>query len=91
MHFWNKRKKKTYIENKRQTDMKFRSIGNTKRRIHYALKSIVKPFYTKCISRIVFETYKKWIKHQMMPEMNLSKLETDHVKLICLFNVSKDV
>ena len=36
------------------------------------------------------ETYRKWIKYQMTPEINWSNLEIDHVKPIYLFNVSKD-
>ena len=36
------------------------------------------------------ETYKKWIECQMTPEMNWSNIKIDHVKTICLFDVSKD-
>ena len=45
---------------------------------------------TKDISGIDIETYKKWIEHQMTPEMNWSNIEINHVKAICLFDVSKD-
>ena len=45
---------------------------------------------TKEILRIDIETYKKWIEYQMTPETNWSKIEIDHVKAICLFDVSKD-
>ena len=36
------------------------------------------------------ETYRKWIEWQFTPEMNLKNIEIDHVKLIFLFDVSKD-
>ena len=45
---------------------------------------------TKDILGIDIETYKKWIEYQMTPEMNWSNIETDHLKAICLFDVSKD-
>ena len=34
--------------------------------------------------------YKKWIDFQFTPEVNWSNNVTDHVKPICLFNVSKE-
>ena len=37
-----------------------------------------------------FDTYRKWIEWQMTPEMNWSNIEIDHVKPICLFDISKD-
>ena len=36
------------------------------------------------------ETYKKWIKVRMTPDMNWTNIEIDHVKPICMFDVSKD-
>ena len=39
---------------------------------------------------IDIETYRKWIEYQMTSEMNWSNIEIDHVKSICLFDVSKD-
>ena len=36
------------------------------------------------------ETYRKRIEYQMTPEMNWQNIEIDHVKVICLFDVSKD-
>ena len=36
------------------------------------------------------ETNKKRIEYQMTPEMNWSNLRIDHVKAICLCDVSKD-
>ena len=45
---------------------------------------------TKEILGIDIETYKKWIEYQMTPEVNWDNIEIDHVKAICLFDVSKD-
>ena len=39
---------------------------------------------------IDIETYRKWIEIQMTPEMNCSNIEVDHVKPICMFNISDD-
>ena len=39
---------------------------------------------------IDIETYRKWIESQFTPEMNWQNIEIDHVKPICMFDVSKD-
>ena len=39
---------------------------------------------------IDIETYKKWIEWQFTPEMNWSNIETEHVRPICSFDISKD-
>ena len=39
---------------------------------------------------IDIETYRRWIEWQLTPEMNLSNIEIDHVKPICMFDVTKD-
>ena len=36
------------------------------------------------------ETYRKWIEYWFTPEMKWSNIEIDHVKSVCLFDVSKD-
>ena len=36
------------------------------------------------------DTYRKWIEWQFTPEMNWSNIEIDHVKPICMFDVSDD-
>ena len=35
-------------------------------------------------------SYKKWIEFQFAPEMNWSNIAIDHVKPICMFDVTKD-
>ena len=65
-------------------------IRNIRRRIHHALKGELKSSSTQDILGIDIETYRRWIEWQMSPEMNWSNINLDHVKPICLFNVSKD-
>ena len=86
----NKERKKTNLRNKRETDVKFRLITNTRNRIYKSLKSMTKQSSTKEILGIVIDTYRKWIEWQMTPEMNWTNIEIDHVNPICMFAVSKD-
>ena len=44
---------------------------------------------TKEILVVGIDTYRKWIEFQFTPEMNWLNIEIDHVKSICLFDVSK--
>ena len=48
----------------------------------------MKPFGTVEILGIDIDTYKKWIEIQITPETNWSNKDIDHVKPICIFNVS---
>ena len=86
----NKNKIYEYRKNRRKTDVNFRLICNTRRRIHHALNGKSKSISTKEILGIGIETYKKWIEWQMTPEMTWDNIEIDHVKAICLFDVSND-
>ena len=79
-----------YEKNKIKTDVNFRLIRNTRRRNHHALNGKSKSVSTKEILGIDIETYKKWIEFQFTPEMNWDNIEIDHVKAICLFDVTKD-
>ena len=45
---------------------------------------------TKDILGIDINLFRKWIAWQMTPEINWSNTELDHVKPICMFDVSKD-
>ena len=45
---------------------------------------------TKDILGIDTDAYEKWLEIQLTPEMNWNNIEIDHVKAICLFDVSKD-
>ena len=79
-----------YIKNRLKTDVNFRLIRNTRRRIHHALNGNSKSSSTKEILGIDVDSYRKWIEFQFTPEMNWSNIEIDHVKPICTFGVSKD-
>ena len=81
---------KEYMKKRIKTDVNFRLIRNTRRRILLALNGKSKSSSTLDILGIDVETYRKWIDWQFTPEMNWRNIETDHVKPICMFNVSED-
>ena len=82
--------RKKYLMNKRKTDPAFRLMENTRCRVDKALKGIIKSSSTINLLGIDIETYKRWIEWQMMPEMNWSNINLDHVKPISSFDISKD-
>ena len=86
----NRERRNTYLKNKRETDVNFRLIINTRNRIYKSLRSMVKQSPTKEILDIDIDLYKKWLEFQFKPEMNWSNIEIDHVKPICTFDVSKN-
>ena len=47
-------------------------------------------FSTKEILGVDFDLSEKWIECQMTAEMNWTNIEIDHVKPICMFDVTKD-
>ena len=75
---------------RRQSDINYRLIKNRRCRIYHALNVKTKSSSTLDILGIDIETYKKWIEFQFTPEMNWSNIEIDHVKPICMFDVSND-
>ena len=90
-YHYNNREKRNQRERKRRVnDVNYRLINNTRRRIHRALKRKSKSSSTIDILGTDIKTYKRWIEFQMTSEMNWSNIEIDHVKPICLFNVSDD-
>ena len=89
-NYENKEKINLYIKNRKKTDVNFRLTCNTRRRIHHALNGKSKSSSTREILGIDIDLYKKWVAFQMTPEMNWSNIEIDHVKPICMFDVSKD-
>ena len=86
----NKNKINESRKNRRKTDVNFCLICNTRRRIHQALNGKSKSISSKEILGIHNDTYKKWIEWQMTPDMTWDNIEIDHVKPICLFDVTKD-
>ena len=87
-HYKNREKRNQRERTRRGNDVNYRLIINTRRRIHRALKGKSESSSTKDILGKDIVTYKHWIEFQMTPEMNWSNNEIDHVKPICLFNVS---
>ena len=85
-----KKKRNLYLKSKRETDVNFRLIGNTRSRIHLALNGKSKSSPTKDNLGIDIDLYRKWIEWQMTSDMTWDDIEIDHVKPICLFDVSKD-
>ena len=76
-----------YERKRRKTDVNFRLIRNTRRRIHLALNGKSKSSSTREIQGIDIEIYRRWIEWEMTPDMTW---EIDHVKPICFFDVSDD-
>ena len=86
----NKEKSNIYLKNKRETDVNYRLIVYTRTRIYKSLKSMTKQSSTKEILGIGIALYRKWLEFQFTPEMNWSNIEVDHIKPICMFDVSDD-
>ena len=88
-HDKNFTRKKTYSNNRYRTDIDFRLICNTSR-IRLALNGKTKSSSTLDFSGIDIDLYRKWIESQFTPEMNWLIIEIDHVKQICMFDISND-
>ena len=82
--------RKKYEKKRRETDVCYRLIKNPRCRIYHALKGKTKSSSTKDILGIDIDLYKKWIEYQFTPEMNWVNIQIDHVKPICMFDVSDD-
>ena len=89
-NYENKEKFFLYTKNRIKTDVNFRLIRNTRRRIHQALNGKSKSSSTGEILGIDIDLYRKWIEWHLTPEMIWSKTEVDHIKPICMFDVSKE-
>ena len=81
---------KDYIKNGIKIDVNFRLIRNTRRKSHKALNGKLKSSSTRDTLGIDIDTFRKWIKWRMTPDMNWSNTQIDHVKPICMFDVSKE-
>ena len=81
---------KVYLTDRYKKDVNFRLICQTRSRIRQALNGKVKTSSTKDILGIDIDTYKKWLEFKFTPDMNWTKIEIDHVKTICTFDLSKD-
>ena len=58
----NKEKRNIYLKSKRETDVNFRLISNTRSRIHHALNGKSKSSPTKDVLGIDIDLYRKWIE-----------------------------
>ena len=79
-----------YKNNRYKTDINYRLICITRNRIRQALNRKTKSSSTIDILGMDIDLYRMWIEFQMTAEMNWSNSEIDHVKAICLFDLSKD-
>ena len=64
------KKRVEYEKNRLNTDVKYRLIKNTRRRIHHALNGKSKSSSTRDILGIDIDLYRKWLEFQFTPEMN---------------------
>ena len=83
-------RKKISFKIRYKTDNSFRLISETRSRILNALNCKLKSSSSKQISGIDIDLLIKWIEYQFTPEMKWLNFEIDHVKPICMFDVSKD-
>ena len=83
-------RKKIYLKNGYETDINFRLISKTTSRIRKALNGKLKSLSTRNILGTDIRTYRKWIEWQMTLDMNWTNIDINHVKPLCLFDVSKD-
>ena len=79
-----------YSNNKNKTDINCRLVCKTRSRFRQVLNGKSKSSSTIDILGIDSNTYKRWIEFQMTPDMTWDNIEIDHVKVICLFDLSKD-
>ena len=86
----NRAKTNSNERTRRQSEINYRLIKNTNCRINHALNSNSNSSSTIDILGIDKETYRKWIKYQMTPEMDWTNIEIDHVKPICSFDISTE-
>ena len=82
--------KKIYTNNRYKTDINYRLICKTRSRIYKTLKGMTKQSSSINILGIDIDLYRKRLEFQFTPEMKWENIEIDHVKPICLFDVSDD-
>ena len=82
--------RKIYTNNRYKTDVNYRLICKTRSRIYKSLKGMTKHSSSLNILGIDIDLYRKWLEFQFTPDMNWKNIEIDHVKPICMFDVSKE-
>ena len=78
------------LETLLKKEVTFRLFHNARRRIHHELKGKLKSSFTKEISGIDIDTFRKWIEFQMTPDINWKKIDIGHVRLFSSFDKSND-
>ena len=86
-HDKNIARKKIYFDNRYKTNIIFRLIYKTRSRTRQALSRKIESSSTINVLGTESNTYRKWIEFQMTPDMNWSKINFDHVKPICMFDI----
>ena len=86
----NRERTNRYLKNKRETDVNFRLISNTRSRIYKSLRGLTKQLSSRNILGIDIDLYRKWIEWQMTPDMTWDNVEIDHVRPISSFDISDD-
>ena len=81
---------KVYLNNRYRTDINFRLICKTRSKIRQALNRKTKSISKINILGIDIDTFRKWTEWQMIPEMKSNNIDIDHVKPICMFDISKE-
>ena len=81
--------KKIYTNNRYKTDVNYRLITKTRSRIYKSLKGMTKQLSSINILGIDIDLYRKGLEFQFTPDMNWGNIEIDHVKPICMFDLSK--
>ena len=81
---------KIYSNNIYETDINFRLICKTRSRISQTLRGMTKQSSSINVLGKDIDLYRKWLEFQFTPEMNWEKIEIDHVKSVCMFDVTKD-
>ena len=82
--------RKIYTNNRYKTDVTYHFICKTRSTIYESLKGMTKQLSSVNILGIDIDLYRKWLEFQFTPEMNWENIEIDHVKPICLFDISDD-
>ena len=83
-------RKRIYSNNKYTTDINFCLICKTRSRIRHTFRGKGKSSSSRDTLGVDINTYKRWIEWQMTPHMTWDSIEIDHVKAICLFDLSKE-
>ena len=82
--------KKIYTNNRYKTDINYRLNCKARSRTYKTSKGMTKQSSSINILGIDIDLYRKWLEFQFTPEMNWENIEIDHVKPICMFDVTKD-